>query len=385
MADDLRSLRVELSSCDEQIVKLLGERMRLIRRVADVKAAASLPSFDREREGAHMDDLHARAAMAGVPAEVLRDVYATLFAASREAQREALHAGDERFSIGIIGGTAGMGAFLARIFTRAGYAVETTGVIAVSPGGPGEIRHVGSSNVDVASRHDLVIVAVPIAVTVDVIREIAPHVRAGACLCDVTSVKRAPLAEMLRHAPDTVDVVGTHPMFGPSGDDMDRQRVVVCRGRGTAGEARVRRLFESFGAEIIEATAEEHDAQMSLIQVLVHEKTMVLGSVMERLKADLPRSLQFASPIYRMELATIGRMFSQRAELYADILTSNPDGAAVSHLFEQEAAHFARAVAMHDRETMLARFREIASFMTEFAAWAKKESDAILRDIVRHG
>jgi len=385
MADDLRSLRAQLTACDEQIVTLLGERMRLIRNVADVKAAAGLPSFDREREGAHMDDLHARAAMAGVPAEVLRDVYATLFAASREAQREALHAGDERFSIGIIGGTSGMGAFLARLFTRAGYAVETTGVVAVSPGGPNEMKHVGASNADVAGRHDLVIVAVPISVTVDVIREIAPHVRAGACLCDVTSVKRAPLAEMLQHAPETVDVVGTHPMFGPSGDDMDRQRVVVCRGRGSAGEARVRRLFESFGAEIIEATAEEHDAQMSLIQVLVHEKTMVLGSVMERLKADLPRSLQFASPIYRIELATIGRMFSQRAELYADILTSNPDGAAVSHLFEQEAAHFSRAVAMHDRDTMLARFREIATFMAEFAAWARKESDAILRDIVRHG
>jgi len=385
MADDLRSLRVDLSACDERIVALLGERMRLIRRVAEVKAAAGLPSFDREREGAHMDDLHARAAMAGVPAEVLRDVYGTLFAASREAQREALHAADERLSIGIIGGTSGMGSFLARLFTRAGYAVETTGVIAVSPGGPGETRRVGSSNVDVASRHDVVLVAVPISVTVDVIREIAPHVRAGACLCDVTSVKRAPLEAMLQNAPETVDVVGTHPMFGPSGDDMDRQRVVLCRGRGTAGEARVRRLFESFGAEIIEATAEEHDAQMSLIQVLVHEKTMILGSVMERLKADLPRSLQFASPIYRIELATIGRMFSQRAELYADILTSNPDGAAVSHLFEQEAAHFSRAVAMHDRETMLARFREIATFMTEFAAWAKKESDAILRDIVRHG
>jgi chorismate mutase/prephenate dehydrogenase len=383
MPDDLRSLRAQLTACDEQIVTLLGERMRLIRRVADVKAAARLPSFDREREGAHMDDLHARAAMAGVPAEVVRDVYGTLFAASREAQREALHAGDERFSIGIIGGTAGMGAFLARLFVRAGYSVETTGIITVA--GTGETKHVGATNAEVASRHDLIVVAVPIAVTVDVIEEIAPHVRAGACLCDVTSVKRAPLAAMLEHTAETVDVVGTHPMFGPSGDDMDRQRVVVCKGRGEAGEARVRRLFESFGAEIIDATAEEHDAQMSLIQVLVHEKTMVLGSVMERLKANLPRSLQFASPIYRIELATIGRMFSQRAELYADILTANPDGAAVSQIFEQEASHFSRAVAMQDRDTMLRRFHEIADYMMEFAEWAKKESDAILQDIVRHG
>jgi chorismate mutase/prephenate dehydrogenase len=384
MSDDLRALRAQLTACDEQIVALLGERMRLIRRVADVKAAAGLPSFDREREGAHLDDLHARAAMAGVPADVVRDVYGTLFAASREAQREALHATDERFSIGIIGGTAGMGAFLARVLTRAGYAVETTGVVATA-GAPGETRHVGAPNAEVASRHDLVVVAVPIAATIDVIREIAPHVRPGACLCDVTSVKRGPLAAMLEHAPAEVDVVGTHPMFGPSGDDLDRQRVVLCRGRGQAGEARVRRLFESFGAEIIDATAEEHDAQMALIQVLVHEKTMVLGSVIERLKVDLRRSLQFASPVYRVELATIGRLFSQRAELYADILTSNPDGAAVSQLFEAEAGRFARAVVAHDRDAMVQRFHEIAAYMKDFAAWAKSESDAILHDIVRHG
>jgi chorismate mutase/prephenate dehydrogenase len=112
---------------------------------------------------------------------------------------------------------------------------------------------------------------------------------------------------------------------------------------------------------------------------------MVLGSVLERVKADLPRSLQFASPIYRIELATVGRMFSQAAELYADILTSNPDGARVSHLFEQEAGHFARALAMGDRESVVKRFRDVKAYMAEFAAWAKNESDAILHDIVRHG
>ena len=63
MSEDLRSLRDALTRCDEQIVGSLGERMRLIRRVAAFKAAAGLPSFDREREGAHMDDLNARAAI----------------------------------------------------------------------------------------------------------------------------------------------------------------------------------------------------------------------------------------------------------------------------------------------------------------------------------
>jgi len=300
-------------------------------------------------------------------------LFAVLFGASRLAQMRAQRAVVDPFSIGIIGGTAGMGAFMEKVFSSAGYAVEVTGS---DRGAPAE---------EVAARSDLVIIAVPISATVEVIRKVAPFVRKGACLADVTSIKRAPMEAMLATAPAHAEVVGSHPMFGPSGSDFDRQKVVLCRGRGETWFPRIKRLYELFGAECIEATAEEHDRQMALIQVLVHEKTMVLGSVLERMKADLARSLQFASPIYRTELSMVGRMFSQGADLYADILTQNPDSAACSHVFEQEAAHFARALAMGDREAVTKRFIEVASFMKEFAQWAKKQSDTILRDLVRHG
>jgi len=366
-------VREELASTDTELVSLLARRMRLIRDVARVKAEKGLPSFDREREGAHLDELLARARAENVPDDVVRDVFGRLFAASRLEQRRFFQKSGERYAIGVIGGSHGMGAFLSRVFTSGGFTVETMGL--------GE----GPSAVEVAARNDLVVVAVPIDVTVRVIEEVAPHVRPGSCLMDITSIKKTPLEAMLAAAPEGVDVVATHPMFGPHGVDFDRQKVVLCRGRGEAGFARVKKLYESFGAETIEATAEEHDAQMALIQVLVHEKTMVLGSVLERLKADLGRSLQFASPIYRTELAMIGRMFSQHAELYADILTVNPEAPRLSHVFEQEAAHFARAVAMSDKETVVNRFRQVAEFMKDFAAWAKKQSDAILDDLVRHG
>lgn len=370
---ELAAARDALAAKDQELITLVAERMRLIREVARVKAEKALPSFDREREGAHLDDLLVRARDVGVPDELVRDLFGCLFASSRAEQRRFLHARRDHFRIGVIGGTQGMGAFLARVFFAGGYAVETMGV---GEGAPAE---------EVAARSDLVIIAVPIAATVDVVRQVAPHVRPGSVLVDVTSIKGPPLAAMLEAAPEGVDVVGTHPMFGPHGVDFDRQKVVLCRGRGEKGFVQVKKLFEAFGAETIEATAEEHDAQMALIQVLVHEKTMVLGSVLERLKADLGRSLQFASPIYRTELAMIGRMFSQRGELYADILTVNPEAPRLSHVFEQEAAHFARAVAMGDRDAVVARFRVVAEFMKDFASWAKKQSDAILDDLVRHG
>jgi chorismate mutase / prephenate dehydrogenase len=370
---DLAAVREQLARTDEEIVSLLAERMRLIREVAKVKAEKDLPSFDREREGAHLDDLLGKGRAKGLADDVVRDIFAVLFAASRLEQRRFLQQRAEQFTIGIIGATQGMGAFLARVFENGGYKVETMGL---DSGAPAE---------EVAARNDVVIVSVPIDVTVSVIEKVAPHVKKGGCIVDITSIKRAPLEAMLKHAPEGVDVVGTHPMFGPHGVDFDRQKVVLCRGRGDQAFARVKKLYETFGAETIEATAEEHDAQMALIQVLVHEKTMVLGSVLERLKADLGRSLAFASPIYRTELAMIGRMFSQSAELYADILTVNPDAPRLSHVFEQEAAHFARAVAMSDRETVVRRFQQVAVFMKDFAAWAKKQSDAILDDLVRHG
>jgi hypothetical protein len=40
---------------------------------------------------------------------------------------------------------------------------------------------------------------------------------------------------------------------------------------------------------------------------------------------------------------------------------------------------------MSDRESVVKRFRQVADYMKDFATWAKKQSDAILDDLVRHG
>src|SRR5687767_116211 len=106
---DLLALRDELATTDTELVRLLAERMRLIREVAKTKAESGLPSFDREREGAHLDVLLGRASELGLPEDVVRDVFARLFAASRLEQRRFVQARAERFSIGVIGGTQGMG------------------------------------------------------------------------------------------------------------------------------------------------------------------------------------------------------------------------------------------------------------------------------------
>ena len=329
-------LRAMVDVLDRDLLQIVARRMALVGEIAAYKRQHGLRIRDVERERDILVDRSQRAEAMGLPRGEMESVFRVLMRASRDHQatlRAELPYETPARTVAVIGGHGGMGALMVRLFGDLGHQV-----LVVDLG----TELTAAAAAEVA---DVVVVSVPIDATEPVIRAIGPRLRESAVLMDVTSIKEAPVAAML--ASTRASVVGTHPMFGPHGIDFDRQKVVLCRGRGDEAFTRIKRLFETFGAETIEATAEEHDAQMALIQVLIHEKTIVLGSVLERVKADLARSLAFASPIYRTELAMIGRMFSQQAELYADILTVNPEASRLSHIFEQETAHFARATAEH--------------------------------------
>lgn len=371
--DSLPVLRDALARVDRTIVDALAERMRLSARVAEAKAATQGAPFDRSRENQHLQALERIAEEQGLDARVVRDVYASLFAASRNVQSAQKVRALAPCSVGVVGGTAGMGRFVAEQLTVAGFKVAVVGL---------ETEETPEA---LAARVDLLVLAVPIALTAEMAARVGPHVRAGACLADVTSLKSEPLAAMLAATREEVEVVGTHPMFGPSSGSFDRQKVVLCEGRGTAWKERLAALFAALGAEVVHATAAEHDRHMAIIQVLVHEKTMVMGSVLERLGADLRRSLDFASPIYRAELSMIGRMFSQSADLYAGIVTQNPEGARVLAAFRAESERLSRLAEDGDREAIAERFAHVARYLREFAEWARRQSDAILADLVRHG
>ena len=376
-ATTLSRLRARLGEVDRQLVELVAERMRIVAEVAQAKARDARAPFDRGREDQHLRQLEQLAAAQSLDLRVVRDLYGVLFAASRNVQVAHKVESLQKCAVGVVGGTAGMGRFLASTLRAAGFEVAVVGL--ESEETPEQL----------AARVDLLVLAVPIAITAEMAARVGPHVRAGGCLADVTSLKSEPLAAMLAASAPEVEVVGTHPMFGPPQDPtrggFDRQKVVICEGRGTRWKARLAELFAALGAEIVFATAAEHDRHVAIIQVLVHEKTMVMGSVLERLGADLARSLDFASPIYRAELSMIGRMFSQSADLYAGIVTQNPEGARVLAAFRAEADRLTRLAEHGDREGIAARFSTVATFLHEFAAWARRQSDAILADLVRHG
>ena len=347
--DELAALREELSSVDAALLEVVARRSRCVAEIAAFKAREDVPALDRARETAHLEAMLARGADLGLAEDLVRSLFGALFAASRAEQRQVRLAALTPLRVGIVGATAGIGATLARLFSRAGLEVEGTGLDA---GAPAE---------ELAARSELVVLAVPIHVTCEVAARVGPHVAPGACLMDVTSVKRAPLAAMLAATAPEVDVVGAHPLFGPTAAaDFEGRRVVLCRGRGEAWLSRVAKLFELLGAEVVEADAEEHDHHMAFGQALTQAKAIAFGATLARSGVSLARARALSTETSRADLATLERLAAQRAGLFADLLCENAEAARACDALAEELAALARDAAAPDRDALIRRFDAVA-------------------------
>ena len=186
--------------------------------------------------------------------------------------------------------------------------------------------------IDVVRSSDIVLFAVPLHETVRVMRELIPHTRPDQLLMDVTSLKVAPIREMLR---SSASVVGLHPMFGGRVSSFTGQTLVACPVRMEPSDWRfLHGLFTGVGIRVKECAPEEHDRMMSIIQVLFHMTTMLKGRVLRDLGVDIAETMEFTSPSYRLEINLLGRMFAQSGELYSAITQMNPYTKEILDLFQ---------------------------------------------------
>ena len=64
---------------------------------------------------------------------------------------------------------------------------------------------------------------------------------------------------------------------------------------------------------------------MSIIQVLFHLTTMLIGRTLRKLDIDIDETMDYTSPSYRIEMNLVGRIFAQNPELYGAITQMNPN------------------------------------------------------------
>jgi prephenate dehydrogenase len=269
---------------------------------------------------------------------------------------------------GIIGGTGKMGRLFAKVFENAGYEVLVSG------------RKTAITAADIAEQCDIVIISVPIRETVKVIESIAPRLQPGQLLCDFTSLKVRPVEAMLT---SKADVIGLHPMFGPTVKSISRQTIIVCPAR--ADNARVTALvgiFEAQGAICTIATPEEHDRIVAVVQGLTHFVTLCMANTVRRLGIDLHTTGKFESPVYQIELSLVGRLLSQDPALYADILQQNPYVPEVLAACRNSAADLTAIVEAKDPEQFRKFFEQNSRHLGTYCQEGQKTTDALIECMV---
>ena len=241
-----------------------------------------------------------------------------------------------KMNVGIIGGTDGLGKTLVYYF-RDEFSVFITGRDHVKGKEVADELNVSyiESNAGLANISDILVISVPIEHTSDVIREVAPFMKSGSVMIDVTSVKEEPAKTMAEVLPENIEYIPTHPIFGPRTTFLDNQVIVLTADRKGKWYEKVYRYLESKNMRIIETTAEKHDFMMSIVQVLTHFSFISTASAIEKLRVDISETEDYESPIYNLMIDMIARIVAQNPYLTYNIQSMNNNGPKIRNTFAE--------------------------------------------------
>ncbi len=362
---DIEQLRVEIDKVDENLVALLARRAQLTARVGVYKHDQGLPLYAPAREANLLAARRRQASAAGVDPQLVEDVLRRIMRGAYSTQETSFPAtGNTQRSIVIVGGDGVMGRLFKGFFECSGYPVR----VMEKADWVGAKQHIAGAG--------LVLISVPIEDTCTVIAAL-PELPPDCILADLTSIKQTPIEAMLmRHSGP---VVGLHPMFGHDLHSLVKQVIVVCHGRDRDRYQWLLEQLTLWGAVLREEQADRHDQAMEVIQAMRHFTTLVYGAFLHRQNVDLPHLLQLSSPIYRLELAMVGRLFAQSPDLYGDIMLQAEKLPQLILAYRKRLDELLAIIQAGQRDALIAHFAEIQDYFGDLAQNFLRESSELLR------
>jgi chorismate mutase/prephenate dehydrogenase len=360
----LAELRDHIDDVDSQLIKLLKLRNELTSRVGDVKSQTGMPIYVPSRESEMIAKRREQAESIGLSPDLAEDVLRRIIRDSYRSQHANYRCINPSINkVVIIGGAGALGKVFVALFEQSDYAVTSLE------------KNDWARADEIFTGADLVIVAVPIKLTVSVIEGLSALPK-QCILADITSVKDQPLQAMLKVHQGPV--VGLHPMFGPDSPGMIKQVVVVCHGREPDKYEWLLEQMRTWGAVLHESSSKEHDSAMAFIQVMRHFSTFVYGQHLKEEDPSLASLLMFSSPIYRLELAMVGRLFAQAPELYADIIFNNAESLALLKRFHARFGEALKLVEEVDKVSFVNQFNETKQWFGDYAEQCLIDSKQLL-------
>lgn len=269
--------------------------------------------------------------------------------------------------IGIIGGKGKMGQLFARLFTQAGYPVLISD------------RRTRLTNLQLAKKSDVVIIAVPIEKTLSVIKKVVHHMRPQSLLLDITSIKKAPIQAMLTAKSA---VIGLHPMFNDTSFGQG-QTMIYCPLRPKRWLKWLKNTFQSeFQLNLIPLSPNKHDQLMTVVQGLVHFAEISFIHALQKTSLKPQEYLQFAGPASYLKIELAARILAQDPHLYAQIQLQNPLNLQIQKHYIESMQQLNEIVAQQDLSAFISYFQQSSQYLGNFKKFAFTESDWLIAQLL---
>jgi cyclohexadieny/prephenate dehydrogenase len=208
------------------------------------------------------------------------------------------------------------------------------------------------TNAAAAAGADLVIVCIPVGQCGAVAREIAGHLKPGAVVSDVGSVKADIIRDMAPHLPKGVHFVPAHPVAGTEHSGPDAGFAELFNGRWciltpppateTGAVDRLSAFWRALGAKVAVMSAEHHDLVLAITSHVPHLIAYTIVGTADELSA-VTRSevLQYSAGGFR----DFTRIAASDPTMWRDIFLSNK--AAVMEMlgrFNADLSRLTRAI-----------------------------------------
>lgn len=226
--------------------------------------------------------------------------------------------------------------------------------------------HVAETSAEAADGADLVIVCVPIGACGAIAREIGPHLKPGAVVSDVGSVKAAVVREMAPHIPSGVHFIPAHPVAGTedSGPDAGFAELFVNRwciltpaeDVDKAAIERLSQFWKAFGASVELMSAEHHDLVLAVTSHVPHLIAYnIVGTAFDLRHVTESEILKYSAGGFR----DFTRIAGSDPTMWRDIFLNNKDAVLeVLGRFNEDLATLTRAIRRGDGETLFNLFTE---------------------------
>ncbi len=186
---------------------------------------------------------------------------------------------------------------------------------------------------------ETIFVSVPIRLFKGVIQKIAEKLNGNATIIDVCSVKVYPTEVMKEILPEKIDIIATHPLFGPDSIKRpDRLKMMIYSVRNQYGEYDFwKNYFSEKSIKILEMSPEEHDRLAAHSQGITH----FIGRAMKQGKFE---STQIDTAGFEDLLEVVNQTCYDSWELFQDLQNFNPYTAEMISSLERAIKEIRQAI-----------------------------------------